>query len=48
MHYPSIEPKPVLKITISKDIKISNEDLKTEIEYLLASKDYQLPIKDVL
>ncbi|WP_102272180.1 hypothetical protein [Cytobacillus massiliigabonensis] len=47
VHYPSIEPKPVLKISISKDSERSSEDLKTELESLVASKTNELQIKGI-
>lgn len=47
VYYPSIEPKPVIKITISKTSKISEEDLKMELENLLVSKRSELPKKDI-
>ncbi|WP_419394181.1 hypothetical protein [Cytobacillus praedii] len=47
VHYPSIDPEPVLKITISKDSELSSEDLKTELKNQLDSKVYERPIKDI-
>ncbi|PUB12198.1 DUF4030 domain-containing protein [Paenisporosarcina sp. OV554] len=47
IYYPSIEPEPVIKITISENNELSSEDLKTELENLLASKDFKLLVKDI-
>jgi hypothetical protein len=47
VHYPSIKPEPVLKITISENSELSSEILKTELEDLLASKDFEHLVKDI-
>lgn len=48
VHYlSSIEPEQVLKITISETSERSSEDLKTELENLLASKDFEFVLKDI-
>ncbi|MFJ7932526.1 hypothetical protein [Peribacillus sp. NPDC096448] len=46
VHYP-IEPDPVLKITINETSERSSEDLKTELDNLLASKHSELLLKDI-
>lgn len=47
VHYPSIEPDPMLEITISEASEKSSEDLKSELDNLVDSKRSELTVKDV-
>ncbi|MEI5906979.1 hypothetical protein WAK64_07905 [Bacillus spongiae] len=47
VHYPSIEPEPMITVTIPKNSRLSSEGLKSEIENLLTSKDTALLVKDI-
>lgn len=44
---PTVEPEPLLTITISENSEISREVLKKELEDLLVTKNSELPKKDV-
>jgi|GEM_PF-2512637 len=44
---PSIEPEPILKLTIPEYSELSSESLKMELEDLLVSKKSELPKKDI-
>ncbi|MFJ7953631.1 hypothetical protein ACIQZG_19185 [Lysinibacillus sp. NPDC096418] len=45
LYHPSIEPEPILKITIPEYSELSSESLKMELEDLLVSKNSELPKK---
>lgn len=47
LYYPSIEPKPILKISIPKSNERSSENMKKELEEVLASKSIELSKKDI-
>ncbi len=47
LYHPSIEPEPILKISIPKSSERSIENLKKELEDVLASKSAELPKKDI-
>lgn len=44
VHYPIFKPEPVLKITINKTSDRSSEELKKELESILASEGSNLPL----
>ena len=47
IYAPSIEPTPILKISIPKSSTRSSENIKKELEDVLASKSAELPNKDI-
>lgn len=47
LYHPSIEPKPILKISIPKSSERSSENIKKELEDALASKSAELSKKDI-
>lgn len=47
LYQPSIEPKPILKILIPKSNEPSSENMKKELEEVLASKSTELSKKDI-
>ncbi|MFJ7738829.1 hypothetical protein ACIQ2D_21210 [Lysinibacillus sp. NPDC097287] len=47
LYHPSIEPKPILKLTIPKSSELSSENLRMELEDVLAAKSADLPQKDI-
>ncbi|WP_211263231.1 hypothetical protein [Lysinibacillus contaminans] len=47
LYHPSIEPKPILKISIPKSNERSSENMKKELDYVLASKSAELSKKDI-
>ncbi|MEI5908413.1 hypothetical protein WAK64_15285 [Bacillus spongiae] len=47
VHYPSIKPEPMIKITIPENSELSTEGLKYELVNLLASKNPVLSVKDI-
>lgn len=47
IYVPSIKPSPILKISIPKSITRSSENIKKELEDVLASKSDKLPDKDI-
>ena len=47
LYQPLIEPKPILKISIPKSSEQSSENMKKELEDVLASKSAELPKKDI-
>ncbi|MFJ7700847.1 hypothetical protein [Lysinibacillus fusiformis] len=47
VYLPLIEPEPILKISIPKSSERSSENMKKELEDVLASKSAELPKKDI-
>ncbi|MGE7809578.1 hypothetical protein [Lysinibacillus capsici] len=47
IYVPSIKPSPILKISIPKSSTRSSENIKKELEDVLASKSDKLPDKDI-
>ncbi|QDQ02432.1 hypothetical protein FOH38_19255 [Lysinibacillus fusiformis] len=47
IYAPSIKPTPILKISIPKSSTRSSENIKKELEDVLASKSAELPNKDI-
>ncbi len=47
LYHPSMEPTPILKISIPKSSEQSSENMKKELEDVLASKSAELPNKDI-
>jgi len=47
IYVPSIKPSPILKISIPKSSTRSSENIKKELEDVLASKSDKLPNKDI-
>jgi len=47
LYHPSMEPTPGLKISIPKSSEKSSENIKKELEDVLASKSAELPKKDI-
>ncbi|MFI2132674.1 hypothetical protein ACH434_21835 [Lysinibacillus fusiformis] len=47
VYLPLIEPEPILKISIPKSSEPSSENMKKELEDVLASKSAELPKKDI-
>lgn len=47
LYHPSMEPTPILKISIPKSSEQSSENMKKELEDVLATKSAELPNKDI-
>ncbi|MFJ7887137.1 hypothetical protein ACIQYL_03500 [Lysinibacillus xylanilyticus] len=47
VYLPLIEPEPILKLSIPKSSERSSENMKKELEDVLASKSAELPKKDI-